>query len=320
MAGAAKNLALIEATPGPLLIVGADKPIGQAMLRRLNAQGAKLITVTDADLLDAPSMVSLVADIKPDQMLLAAGKSGGIRYNQHHPVDLMADNLAIQSSVLNAAHQNGVRRLLYLASSCCYPRLCPQPMRVESLFTGPLEPTNEAYATAKLAGLVLCSAYNSQHGCDFITAIPTNYFGPGDDFSAENSHVVGALIRRMHEAKIQKAPSVAIWGSGRPKREFIYVDDLADACLFLLQHYLGPAPINIGTGVSLTIADLAEMIHKVTGFSGDLVYNPDQPDGMPEKALDSTPLAELGWSTRTDMKHALTMTYDWFLNHGGSLD
>ncbi len=244
---------------------------------------------------------------------MAAGKSGGILPNQRYPADLMLDNLLVECNVIRVACQHRVKKLLYLASSCCYPRHCPQPMRVESLLTGSLEPTNEAYAVAKIAGIKLCQAYRQQYGANFIIGIPANAFGPGDDFSPEDSHVIAALIRKMHEAKRKDAPTVDIWGTGTPRREFIFADDLADACLFVMQEYDGTEPINLGGGTDLSIGELAQLTKEVVGYEGELHFDTSRPDGMPLKVLDSSPLMAMGWKPETSFEKALSATFEVFV-------
>src|SRR5262249_10918887 len=234
---------------------------------------------------------------------------------QTRPAELMLDNLLNVAHVIHAAHVYGVRKLLYVASACCYPRLAPQPLRVASLLTGPLEPTNIAYATAKLAGWQLCAAYRQQYGSPFIPAFPANPFGPHDDFSPEAGHVISALIRRTHEAKRRDEPVLAVWGTGTPRREFIYARDLADACLFIMRHYDAPEPINLGYGADLSTADAAHPAADVVGYRGRLVFDASKPDGMPLKALDSGALRALGWRPSTDFRTGLAETYDWFLQH-----
>jgi GDP-L-fucose synthase len=231
------------------------------------------------------------------------------------PAELMLDNLLATAHVLQAAHAQGVAKLLYLASSCCYPRHAPQPLRVESLMTGLLEPTNAAYATAKLAGWQLCEAYRQQFGAPFFTAIPANAFGPYDDFSLEGGHIIPALIHRAHQAKVRGDPSLTIWGTGTPRREFVFAPDLADACLFVMNHYNEPAPINLGGGTDLSIAEVARAIVEVVGFKGRLCFDPTRPDGMPLKRLDASQLSSLGWKPATDFRTALAETYNWFLQH-----
>jgi len=299
-----------------IYVAGAETLIGSALLRQLERQGHRNLVGQPGhapDLADGAQVDAFFARTKPEFVFFAAGKSGGIRANQKYPADLMIDNLLAACHVIQAAHRHGVKKLLYLASSCSYPKHCPQPMRVESLLTGPLEPTNEAYAVAKLAGLKLCQAYRQQHGANFICGIPADAFGPGDDFSPEDSHVVPALIRRMHEAKLAHAASVEIWGTGSPRREFIFADDLADACLFAMRHYDGPEPLNLGGGSNLSIKELAETIQAVVGFAGELRFDTSKPDGMPLKGLDSSRLLALGWRPQTPFRDALEATYQWFL-------
>lgn len=300
-----------------IFVAGGDKVIGAAVIRCLQGHGYdNLIGLggEEPDLTDQSRVDEFFAAHKPDYVFVAGGKSGGISYNQNFPADLIYDNLRLETNVIPAAHAHGVKKLLYLASSCCYPKECPQPMREDMLMTGPLEPTNEPYAIAKIAGISLCRAYRSQHGCDFIVGVPANYFGPGDDFSPENSHVIGALIRRMDKAARQGLGSVEIWGTGRPRREFVYVDDLAEACLTVMDRYSDSAPINLGPGGDLTIMELAELVKDVTGYTGELRFNADRPDGMMKKMLDSTKLLEFGWTPRFSFEQALRETYDWFLS------
>ena len=267
----------------------------------------------EPDPTDASEVEAFFSRAAPEFVFLAGGKSGGISANQRYPATLMRDNLLTATHMIHCAYRYGVKKLLYLASSCCYPRLCPQPMRVESLLTGPVEPTSEAYAGAKLAGIQLCQAYRREYGVDFIVAIPTNAFGPGDDFSLEDSHVIAALVRKMHEAKASKASSVEVWGTGTPRREFIFADDLADACIFIMQEYREEKPINVGVGSDLSIRELAELIREVVGFRGELYFNSGSPDGMPAKLLDSSPLKSMGWRPKTPMRAALQATYRGFL-------
>ncbi len=227
----------------------------------------------------------------------------------------MRDNILVTANVLDSAQRHGVKRLLYLASCCAYPRLAPQPLAVESLWTGPLEPTNEAYATAKIAGLTMCRAYRQQYGSDFIATIPANSFGPHDDFSPEDSHVVPGLIRRLHEAKVKAEPEFVVWGTGKARREFVYSRDLAEACIHVMGHYRGHEPINLGGGLDLSIADLSKAVAETVGYKGKLVFDTSKPDGMPLKGLNATPLRELGWTPTTDFRSALAETYEWFLRN-----
>jgi GDP-L-fucose synthase len=299
-----------------IFVAGGEKKIGAAIVRELERQGYQQIVGqgnTGLNLLDSNSVEDFFQREKPEYVICAAGKSGGISANQKYPADLMLDNLLVECHVIHAAHTHHVRKLLYLASSCCYPKHAPQPMKEEYLSTGALEPTNEAYATAKIAGIKLCEAYRQQHNANFITAIPTNYFGPEDDFSAENSHVIGALFRKMHDAVYAHADSVTLWGTGKARREFIYVDDLARASIMLMNNYDGASVINIGSGEALSIAELAKAIQRVTGFQGELVFDTSKPDGMAVKILDSRRLMALGWEPVWSFDDALKRTYDWFL-------
>ncbi len=299
-------------------VAGAGTLIGAAIAGELQRQGfTNLLGLAGSgpDLLDAVAVETFFAANRPEYVFVASGRSGGIALNQAQPASLMLDNLLGSAHLIHAAHRHGARKLLYLGSSCCYPRLCPQPMREADLFTGPLEPTNQAYALAKLAGITLCQAYRQEHGDDFICGLPANCFGPGDDFSPENSHVIAALLGRMHVAKRQGHEKVMIWGSGAPRREFIYADDLASACLFVMEHYSEAQPINLGGGRDLGIADLASLAREVVGYQGRLDFDTSRPDGMPRKALDSSRLLGLGWHPGWDFRDALESTYRWFLEH-----
>lgn len=301
-----------------IFVAGGDTLPGAALLELLPEQGYEnLLGVgPDEPTLTDPGEVDLFfADVRPEYVFLVGGKSGGIALNRTRPADLMLDNLRIATNVLTAAHRYGVRKLLYLASSCAYPKHAPQPLRVESLGTGPVEPTSEAYATAKLAGWKLCEAYRRQYGCRFVTGFPANAFGPHDDFGPDSGHVIPALIRRAHEAKACGEPVLMVWGTGRPRREFVYSRDLASACLFVMRHYDGEAPINLGGGNDLSIADAARTVAEVVGFRGRLVFDTTRPDGAPLKALDSSELLSLGWRPSTDFRTAVAETYDWFVRH-----
>jgi len=300
-----------------IFVAGGQTLLGSAILRQLERQGYHNLVgcpSEEPDLSNLTDVSAFFARAVPEIVFLAAGKSGGIRANQSYPADLMLDNLLVSAYVIDCSYQAGVKKLLYLASSCSYPKHSPQPMRVESLLTGPLEPTNEAYAIAKIAGIKLCQAYRQQYGANFSIGIPANFFGPGDDFSLADSHVIPALMRKMHEAKISGANQAEIWGSGRPRREFLFVDDLAEASIFVMQRYEGASPINIGGGVDLSIAELAALIKEIVGYTGELAFNTDKPDGMPLKALDSTRLRSLGWRPKTAFRSALLATYNGFLN------
>jgi len=301
-----------------IYVAGRETLIGKALLRQLRAGGyVNVIDTgsTEADLTDGPKVEAYFAATRPEYVFLAAGKSGGIGANQKYPAELMLDNLLIQCQIIRNAHRHGSRKLLYFASSCSYPRFCAQPMQVRSLMTGPLEPTSEAYATAKIAGIKLCQAYRQQYGADMISAISGDVFGPDDDFDLEDSHVIAALMRRMHQAKMAGAQSVEVWGSGSPRREFIAADDVADAAIFLMQHYTGPMPINVGSGFDVTIRSLAELVKEVVGFEGELQFDRTKPDGMALKALDSSELRALGWRPKTSLRAGLEETYRWFVEH-----
>lgn len=298
-----------------IYVVGGDTLIGAAIIRQLKKEGfVNVIGETEVrlDLIDASQIDEFFRSNCPEYVFLAAGKSGGIMANIRYPAELMRNNLLIECHFIHSAFRCGVKKLLYLASSCCYPKFCPQPMREESLLAGPLEPTNEAYAIAKIAGIKLCQAYYRQYGSNFISAIPGDPFGPGDDFSHEDSHVIAALIRKVHEAKARGAESVEVWGSGAPRRGFIFVDDLASACLFVMQEYNDVEPINLGSGFDISIRDVAMLIQEVVGFQGRVSFDTSKPDGMPVKVLDSSKLTGMGWKPNNSFKFSLSATYDWF--------
>ena len=299
-----------------IYVAGGQTLIGAALLRQLEQRGYINILGRpgeEPDLTDAAQVDAFFARTAPEYVFLVAGRSGGIGANQKYPAELMLDNLLVECHLIHSAYRYGVKKLLYLASSCSYPKHCQQPMQVESLLTGPLEPTNEAYAVAKIAGIKLCQAYSQQYGANFISGIPAAAFGPGDDFSLEGSHVIAALIRKMHEAKTLGASSVEIWGTGTPRREFIFADDLADACIFIMREYDNPKPINIGGGSDVSIGELAELIKEVVGYKGQLRFDTSKPDGMPLKVLDSSQLSSIGWRLKTPFRSALSETYNWFL-------
>jgi len=299
-----------------IYVAGGQTPIGAAILREVERQGYMNIVGRpgeEPELTDAAQVDAFFARTAPDYVFLAAGKSGGIEANQKYPAELLLNNLLVECYVIHTAYQYGVKKLLYLASSCSYPKHCPQPMREDTLLTGSLEPTNEAYAVAKIAGIKLCQAYRQQYKVSFISGIPANTFGPGDDFSLEDAHVIAALIRKMHEAKELGLESVDIWGTGTPRREFIFADDLANACIFIMREYDDTEPINLGSGSELSIKELAELIKEVVGYSAKLHFDTSKPDGMPFKVLDSSKLTEMGWRPRTHFRSALSATYDWFL-------
>jgi GDP-L-fucose synthase len=297
-------------------VAGADTMIGAAIITTLRREGYDVLDGIGEVALDRPDTIRLFFERQhPQYVIVAAGRTAGITGNQRHPADLIHDNLRVVTHVIHEAWQSGTRRLMYLASSCSYPKVAAQPMRPEYLFAGPLEPTSQSYAVAKLAGIQMCAAYRQQHGVEFFAAIPADVFGPGDDFSPEDSHVVAGLIRRMHEAKRTGASSVDIWGSGRQRREFIYIDDLADACVFAMRYYSGLGPVNLGSGQDTSIAELAEAVKDVVGYQGSLRFDTSRPDGTPLKSLDGSELEALGWRPTIPFRDALGRTYDWFLSH-----
>jgi GDP-L-fucose synthase len=302
----------------PIYVAGHQGLVGSAILRRLQAGGfPNLITrpYPDLDLTQAAAVDEFFHQTRPQYVFVAAARVGGILANNQYPADFIRENLLIQTHVIDAAWRHGVRKLLFLGSSCIYPRLAPQPMKEEHLLTGPLEPTNSAYAVAKIAGLEMCAAYRRQHGFNAIALMPTNLYGPGDNFDLQHSHVLPALLRKLHEAKVAGADHVTIWGTGRPRREFLYVDDLADAAVFLMEHYDDPQIINVGVGEDISIAELAELIRDVVGFRGELRYDPSKPDGMPRKLLDVSRLTALGWRARTSLRAGIQATYEWFVRN-----
>jgi GDP-L-fucose synthase len=301
-----------------IYVAGGNTLLGAALLDRLRADGFRYIIGVppdEPDLTAAGQVEDFFGETRPEYIFLVAGMSGGIQRNQQEPAALMLDNLLSAAHVIHAAHFHAVRKLLYVASACCYPRNAEQPMRVESLMSGALEPTNAAYATAKLAGRQLCAAYRQQYGARFITAIPANAFGPHDDFSAEGGHVIPSLMRRAHDAKNRRESELAVWGTGTPRREFIYAPDLADACLFMMRHYDDPQPLNIGGGIPMSISETARAVADAVGYRGRIRFDATKPDGMPRKVLDSEPLGALGWRPTTEFRTALAETYDWFLHH-----
>ena len=292
--------------------------VGSAVVRQLERRGFRQIvtaTRSEVDLRNQEAVNALFAAKHVDYVIHCAGRVGGILANATEPADFIYDNLLMHATVLRAAWQHDVKKLLYLGSSCIYPRECPQPIREEYLLSGPLEPTNDAYAIAKIAGVLSCQAYRRQHGCRFISAMPTNLYGPHDNFDPQSSHVLPGLIRRMHDAKIAQQKSVTVWGSGRPRREFLHVDDLAAACLFLLEHYDAPEPINVGTGEDVTIRDLAHIIRDVVYPGCELEFDRTKPDGTPRKLLDVSRIHALGWTHKRDLVEGIRATYAWFLEH-----
>jgi GDP-L-fucose synthase len=290
--------------------------VGSAIVRRLKQAGADdllLRTRSELDLTDQAAVQDFFATEKPAYVFLAAAHVGGIHANDTYPAEFIRDNLEIQTNVIHSSWQNRVQKLVFLGSSCIYPRMAPQPIHEDSLLTGPLEPTNEWYAIAKIAGIKMCQAYRKQYDFDAISLMPTNLYGPGDNFHPENSHVLPAMIRRFHEAKLQGTEEVTIWGSGKPLREFLHVDDMADAAIFLMQNYSSADIVNIGVGEDISIIDLASLVASVVGYSGRITTDPSKPDGTPRKLLNVTRLAELGWQAKTDLRTGIEQTYQWYL-------
>jgi GDP-L-fucose synthase len=297
-----------------IFVAGDQTLIGRAIKEQLKSQGFHdVLESGPVDLTDTGSVAAFFQSARPEYVFLTAGRTAGIAGNQEAPADLMIDNLRVVTSVVPAAWKYGARKLLYLSSSCTYPKLGAHPLNPTSLWTGAVEPTSAAYATAKLAGMKLCDAYRQQHGAPFFSAIGADAYGPGDDFDPVNSHVVAALMRRMHEARLADAATVDVWGTGAPLREFIFTQDLADACIFAMRRYDGELPLNLGVGHSTSIRDLAGHIRSVVGFRGELHFDASKPDGMPFKGLDSTRLLEMGWRPRVDLPTGLRLTYDWLL-------
>jgi GDP-L-fucose synthase len=297
-----------------VFVAGHRGMVGSALVRRLAGEPVEVLTAArqELDIARQAEVEAWMARRRPEVVVIAAAKVGGILANDTYPADFLEQNLLIQTTLIRASYETGVKKLLFLGSSCIYPRDCPQPIREEYLLTGPLEATNQWYALAKIAGIKLCQAYRRQHGCDFISAMPTNLYGPGDNFDLRTSHVVPALIRKMHEAKLACAPEVAIWGTGTPRREFLHVDDLADACVFLLENYSGEQHVNVGCGEDLTIRELAETIAEVVGYPGRLAFDTGKPDGTPKKLLDVTSLRAMGWQARIPLEQGLRTAYAWF--------
>lgn len=317
-----------------IYIAGHRGLVGSAIVRNLQEKGyTNLLTRTHAelDLTDQKATEAFFAEEKPDYVFLAAAKVGGILANDIYPAEFIRDNLVIQTNIIDAAYKNNAKRLMFLGSSCIYPKLAPQPMKEASLLTGPLEPTNRPYALAKIAGIEMCWSYNRQYGTQYIAVMPTNLYGPGDNYHPENSHVIPALIRKFHEAKVSNSPTVTVWGTGTPKREFLYNEDMADACVFLMNlpdekysQFLGsdesktgtfePPVVNIGVGEDVTIAELAETVKQVVGFSRTIVFDPSKPDGTPRKLMDVTRLKNAGWSASTSLSEGLLLAYTDFQN------
>jgi GDP-L-fucose synthase len=299
----------------PIFVAGHRGLVGSALMRRLTAEHfSRLLTRARSglDLTNRSAVDDFFARERPAIVILAAARVGGIAANNEEPVEFLLTNLQIQNNVIHAAYQNGVRKLLFLGSSCIYPKHAPQPIPESALLGGPLEPTNEAYAIAKIAGIKLCQAYDREYGANFISAMPTNLYGPNDNFDLYQSHVLAALLRKTHEAKQSGASEIVGWGSGEPLREFLHVDDLADACVFLLRNYDSPEIINIGTGEDLTIRELADLICEIVGFKGKVAWDRSKPDGTPRKLLDVTKIKSLGWQPKISLREGIARTYDWF--------
>jgi len=314
-----------------IYVAGNKGLVGSAFVRRLQSEGYnRIITRSHAelDLLDQAAVAGFFSHERPEYVFLAAAKVGGIHANNTYPAEFIYENLMVQSNVIHQAFINGVTKLLFLGSSCIYPREAPQPMKEEYLMTGPLEPTNSPYATAKIAGIEMCRSYNRQYGTEFIPVMPTNLYGPNDNFDLQTSHVFPALIRKLHEAKEKNDALVEVWGTGKPRREFLHVDDMADACVFLMDLPFDRCDvkassdatlplINIGTGTDITIGELAVVISDVVGFEGEMIFDPSKPDGMPRKLLDSSRLNALGWSSKISLRDGIESTYKWFLDNEG---
>jgi GDP-L-fucose synthase len=303
-------------TTDTIYVAGHRGLVGAALCRTLAKNGyTNLVTAprSELDLTDQRRVLDFFHKVRPAYVFVAAARVGGINANNSYPADFIRDNLQIQTNVIDGAYQSGAAKLLFLGSSCIYPKFAPQPMKEEHLLTGSLEPTNEWYAVAKIAGIKMCQAYRRQYGFDAISVMPTNLYGPGDSFDLENSHVLPALIRKFHEATRTGADSVEVWGSGAPRREFLYVDDLAAACLFLMKRYSAEEIINVGSGQEVSIAELARLVAEVTGFTGAIRFNENMPDGTPRKLLDMSKLTGLGFTPRTSLREGITLTYDWYL-------
>ena len=304
-------------TDKTLFVAGHRGLVGGAVLREFQAAGYTSLLArsrTELDLADAAAVRAFFEKERPALVIVAAAKVGGIKANNDFPVEFLLENLKIQNNLIESAHHTGVGKLLFLGSSCIYPKFAPQPITEEALLTGALEPTNEAYALAKIAGIKLCQAFAREYGDRFISAMPTNLYGPGDNFDLQSSHVLPALLRKVHEAKLSGAPEVVVWGTGTPRREFLHVHDLARACRFLLEHYDSPEIVNIGVGEDVTIRELAEMICEVVGYKGSLVFDTTKPDGTPRKLLDVSRINALGWRAEIPLHEGIRSTYEWYLS------
>jgi GDP-L-fucose synthase len=304
-----------------VFVAGHRGLVGSAIVRSLEALGCRNLLVrshAELELCDPAAVKQFFLENQPEFVFLAAAKVGGILANSNNPAEFLYQNLAIQNNVIHSAWRHGAKKLLFLGSSCIYPRLAPQPIKEEYLLTGPLEPTNEAYAIAKIAGLKLASAYRAQYGFSTISLMPTNLYGPGDNFDLESAHVLPAMIRRFHEAKISDVPEVTLWGTGTPRREFLHVDDLANAACFLMENYDSPELLNVGVGKDLTIAELAVLVARVVGYSGRIVFDPSRPDGTPRKLLDVSRIHTLGWYAQIPFERGIASTYEWYLAHASA--
>lgn len=297
-------------------VAGHKGMVGSALVRQLAGEDCEILTADrrGLDLRDGGEVGAWIRRERPDAIFLAAATVGGILANNDFPAQFLYDNLMIESNVIHAAYGAGVAKLLFLGSSCIYPRMAPQPIPEEALMTGPLEATNEWYAIAKIAGIKLAQAYRKQYGADFISAMPTNLYGPGDNFNLVTSHVLPALLRKVHEAKRHQAPDVVLWGTGRPLREFMHVDDCASACVYLMKNYSGYGHVNVGSGEEISIADLAQMIMEIVGYQGGITFDPGKPDGTPRKLLDSARLRSIGWHPKVSLREGLLSTYNWYLS------
>ena len=298
-----------------IFVAGHLGMLGSAMMRRLQAEGFSNIVTRDRselDLADESAVAKFLAAERPTIVIVAAARVGGIKANNDFPVEFLLENLGIQNNVIRSAYESGVRKLLFVGSACIYPKFAPQPIPETSLLDGPLEPTNEAYAIAKIAGIKLCQAYSREYGANFISAMPTNLYGPNDNFDLETSHVLPALMRKAHEAKVRKDQKLIVWGTGKPRREFLHVDDLASACVLILEKYDSPEIINLGCGEDISIRELAELICDVVGFEGELAWDTTKPDGTPRRLLDVTKLRALGWKPAIPLRDGIARTYEWF--------
>jgi GDP-L-fucose synthase len=299
-----------------IYVAGHLGMVGSAVVRSLRNKGFEnllLRTSKELDLTRQAEVEQLFSEVRPDYVFIAAARVGGIMANKIFRAEFIYINLQIQNNLIHAAWKAGVKKLLFFSSSCIYPRLCPQPMKEQYLWTGPLEPTNEPYAVAKLAGISMCGAYNEQYRTDFISVIPTNLYGPYDNYDPEQSHVMAAMIRKFHEAKVSNSEKIVLWGTGKPRRELMYVDDVADAALFLAEHYSGSAPVNIGVGEDCTIQDLADLIRKIVDYGGEIVFDAEKPDGAPQKLLDVSKLHEMGWKAQVSLEDGIARAYESYL-------